>query len=366
MFGESSVADDYGADLNRWMQTQGRFHQSVASIARCDIKALESTVRLRSAIKRAAKDSAMNPWVHKAALPRPRSTRKGGNPKPSLSAYADRASVASLRKLGEEALIGQADYKPVEFFERGLHVADSVGRINSAIGKSGTGFLVGEGILMTNHHVIGSPEEGGISALTMNLEENIFGAVKPQEEFKLNPDAFFYTDAELDVTLVATSKRSARGTEVTTFGYLPLIRAEGKILRGWNVNIIQHPNEGNKVVSFRNGVLVEIEGPQGQDEYCYYTADTGKGSSGSPVFNDSWEVVALHHHALPKLDAEGHVLDRQGTRITPAEALADPSRVDWVANEGTRVSRIVAAFETADLPMPFATVRDELLKLWGK
>jgi hypothetical protein len=29
--------------------------------------------------------------------------------------------------------------------------------------------------------------------------------------------------------------------------------------------------------------------------YLQYTTDTLPGSSGSPVFNDDWEVVALHH-----------------------------------------------------------------------
>jgi V8-like Glu-specific endopeptidase len=30
-----------------------------------------------------------------------------------------------------------------------------------------------------------------------------------------------------------------------------------------------------------------------------YTTDTLPGSSGSPVFNDNWEVVALHHAGGP-------------------------------------------------------------------
>jgi endonuclease G len=30
-----------------------------------------------------------------------------------------------------------------------------------------------------------------------------------------------------------------------------------------------------------------------------YVADTMDGSSGSPVFNQNWEVVALHHSGAP-------------------------------------------------------------------
>ena len=31
----------------------------------------------------------------------------------------------------------------------------------------------------------------------------------------------------------------------------------------------------------------------------HYSTDTEAGSSGSPVFNDQWEVVALHHSVKP-------------------------------------------------------------------
>ena len=35
------------------------------------------------------------------------------------------------------------------------------------------------------------------------------------------------------------------------------------------------------------------------DEFLHYEADTQPGSSGSPVFNDQWELVALHHASVP-------------------------------------------------------------------
>jgi hypothetical protein len=37
-----------------------------------------------------------------------------------------------------------------------------------------------------------------------------------------------------------------------------------------------------------------------------------------------------------------------------------------MANEGTRVSRLVAAFEAASLPALQAKIRDQLLALWSE
>ena len=39
------------------------------------------------------------------------------------------------------------------------------------------------------------------------------------------------------------------------------------------------------------------------NQHLYYTTDTEPGSSGAPVFNKDWKVVAIHHAG--KTDAEG-------------------------------------------------------------
>jgi endonuclease G len=40
------------------------------------------------------------------------------------------------------------------------------------------------------------------------------------------------------------------------------------------------------------------------------------GSSGSPVFSDEWQLVALHHAAEQAKDAEGNKIDLNGNPIT--------------------------------------------------
>ncbi|MGY3404144.1 hypothetical protein ACVWZV_000257 [Bradyrhizobium sp. GM5.1] len=86
-----------------------------------------------------------------------------------------------------------------------------------------------------------------------------------------------------------------------------------------NVNIIQHPNGLPKMIAVRDNVL-----QYRTDRTLLYETDTDHGSSGSPVFNDSWELVALHHFGEPFLERE----DEQKRPI--------PTNV----NEGVRISAI--------------------------
>jgi len=55
------------------------------------------------------------------------------------------------------------------------------------------------------------------------------------------------------------------------------------------VNIIQHPGGQPKQIAIRNNLAAALQA----GDLAYYT-DTKAGSSGSPVCNDGWQVLALH------------------------------------------------------------------------
>src|SRR5207248_1190657 len=70
---------------------------------------------------------------------------------------------------------------------------------------------------------------------------------------------------------------------------------------------------------------------------------TAPGSSGSPVFNDQWQVVALHHSGVPATDEQGRSLTVDGRVWTPD---MPESSLKWKANEGVRVSVMVDALRS--------------------
>ena len=96
------------------------------------------------------------------------------------------------------------------------------------------------------------------------------------------------------------------------------------------------------------------------DDYAHYVTDTEPGSSGSPVYNDQWEVVALHHAGVPRRDSEGRLLTRDGSVWQEG---MDPDLIGWVANEGIRVSSLVKYITAQDLPPAQAALRNDLLNL---
>jgi endonuclease G, mitochondrial len=246
-----------------------------------------------------------------------------------------------------ERVIGKSDLISVNYLELGLAVSRTVGRVHirTATGQTqgyGTGFMISTRLLLTNNHVLGSAREASSSWVEFNFQDDAEGRLSASVTFDLEPETFFLTDGHLDYTLVAVGERSRDGGDLRQFGWNRLIEAQGKVIVGEHVNVIQHPNGEPKQLALRENQLVDL-----LDDFLHYETDTAPGSSGSPVLNDQWEVVALHHSGVPKRDAQGRILTRDGTPWTQDMG---EHRIDWVANEGARVSRIVQHVKEQSLP----------------
>lgn len=269
--------------------------------------------------------------------------------------------------IGFERKIGDInDILSIEFLEAGLLAAKSVGRITSWGEKYGTGFLVGKQIMITNHHIIQSHEEAENSIFELNVEENKLGTPKKIYEYSLNPARFFLTNKTLDFTLVAVTDSNSLNPDLEGFGWHALLKIQGKIRKGDSINIIQHPDGQDKKIVVHNSYLLHLEDNKKYDQYCWYSGDTEQGSSGSPVFNNRWEIIALHHKAIPKTNKKKQIVDVNGHVMSEKRAKENPKNIDWFANEGIRISRIVETIEKENIQSNSQkNIRNELLALWN-
>jgi len=266
----------------------------------------------------------------------------------------------------ERLIGGTNDLLSIETFEKGLDISRSVGLVRMEPFGRGTGFLVGMNIMMTNWHNLPDIATAKTSKFVLDFEENDFGARKQAQEFKLDPDRFYVSDPEHDFALVAVKPKSRLQKSLAEYGEHQLFQEEGKIIVGQPVNIIQHPKGERKKVTVHNSLLVELSNDDIEDQFCYYSADTLKGSSGAPVYNSRWEVIALHRKGVPKTDSQGKIFLKDGRKINRTQMAANEIDIEWVCNQGVRTSRIIQrlkAVEMADINQ--IKIRDELLEFWG-
>ncbi len=246
--------------------------------------------------------------------------------------------------LALERIVGKSDLVDISYLELGLLAARPVCRIQvvNIFGRPegyGTGFLVGPNLLLTNNHVLDTEELARKSFAEFEFEQDINGRKKRSKSFDLRPDEVFVTDPDMDFTFVSVAPIATEGTELTDYGLLRLVEDTGKVRTGEYVSIIQHPEGGLKHCCLRENEVVDIF-----DDWLHYLTDTQCGASGSPVFNDQWLVVGLHHSGVPMKDAQGNILKTDGQPYR--EGIDDPSTIAWVANEGVRISRIFQALES--------------------
>jgi endonuclease G len=257
----------------------------------------------------------------------------------------DSAENASLAL---ERIVGGNDLMGINYLSRGMAASRPVCRIQLKDGNSrllgyATGFLIGPGVLITNHHVFGVASDAVNSVLDFDYEQDLGGKDRPMVQFGLEPNRFFYANQKLDFAVCAVRPRSVDGArELKDYGWLFLDGEPGKADLGEYLTIIQHPAGQKKQICVRENKLLKFE-----TDTLWYMTDTLGGSSGSPAFNRFWQVVALHHSGVPKTNSKGQWLTRDGRVWSQG---MDESLVDWIANEGIRVSSIVK-----DLKARFAT-----------
>ncbi|WP_406299409.1 serine protease [Embleya sp. NBC_00888] len=245
----------------------------------------------------------------------------------------------SAPRLAERIIGVTNDLQSLNFLARGLRAAACVARIWYSTGgpvrPQATGFLVAPSLLLTNHHVFPDAATARGAFAEFGAEMGVDNDLPVHTtRFAPDPDTLFLTDEDLDFSLVAMRPGGDGRPPGRIFGHIGLIAAEGKLVVGDPVNVIGHPDGRLKEIAIRANRFT-----QRLDDFLHYETDTEPGNSGSPVFNDQWEAVALHHSGVPAHDDSGAALNLQGLPWRPEQGLA---QIEWVANEGVRISVILA------------------------
>jgi V8-like Glu-specific endopeptidase len=213
----------------------------------------------------------------------------------------------------EKVINSEDNFLDIYLLAGAMYSAQAVGRIERPEGTAlGTGFLIGPNLLLTNQHVLKKQEQLEDAVIRFGYQIGASKVAEGGRVFRFDP-GFYHASPpeELDFALVKLTEEPLADvklevqpneglppfTELLRLGrhrgYLPLGARE--ITKGERVNIIQHPRGlPQKVVLTLNYVVKDMSATR-----VHYLADTDPGSSGSPVFNSNWEVVALHHSGNP-------------------------------------------------------------------
>jgi hypothetical protein len=202
------------------------------------------------------------------------------------------------REVSLEKVLGDTSYVPLAWYRRGLDRCVRVGRVETDFDPDrgfGTGFLIrgadlkgslGDAwYLVTSAHVVSA---AGVSQALRPEQARISFRAHPKSEtrrwrvqavrWESPPDRLDCAILELDAPVE---------DELPPY---PIARARPVLEEGARVYIIGHPKGGTLSFSLNDNRLLDYD-----DRLLHYRAPTEGGSSGSPVFNQDWELLGLHH-----------------------------------------------------------------------
>ena len=207
-----------------------------------------------------------------------------------------------------------------------LELCPNVGCVIDATGaRLGTGFLMKGAafgfdeplVFVTNAHVISDQWETSIPSAeaqvtfemeTVTQRTQVAHAVK-KVLFTSDPGELSevsQTLEKLDVTIVSLETLPANVPGLKPAANVPLPSPTTKAF------VVGHPASGALQFSLHDSIMLDI---CEYERLMHYRTPTEPGSSGSPVFNARWEVVALHHAGAPnarRLHGDGEYEANEG------------------------------------------------------
>ena len=225
--------------------------------------------------------------------------------------YEGDSQPTNLPPIEPEKLLfkGRDERVSAEFISKAIDLSRSVcrmqvPRIFHGVAKGenifGTGWIIAPSLIITNHHVIDAREciiepSATKTDFVLQAEQTIIwfdylregGSFVEIKDFTLEA-----SDESLDYAILRLNNPNT----LISRKCLNLIRQQPKLNRGYRLNILQHSRGGPLIYAIRNNFYIDTGN---SNAFLRYLTDTEPGASGSPVLNDMWEVIGLHHAAQP-------------------------------------------------------------------
>ena len=191
-----------------------------------------------------------------------------------------------------------------------LAVRSTIGRIESPLGIAvGTGVLVSKNCLLTCHHVF---ERGQKQAwVRFGYKAGRYG-IEAGELFQLDTKEIVHSIVPSEQTLDYELVRIIGEPEL-----LPAMLSHTIPYPTQNIHLIHHPR-GEPVQISEVGQLVLVD-----PTFIHHNIEADHGSSGAPIFDVDWHVIALHRGRLslsrptPPGITEGIPISRIWKEIAP-------------------------------------------------
>lgn len=241
-----------------------------------------------------------------------------------------RQQIAADRAGFEKNFSGEYSFS-LDTLENLLRCCASIGCVSNRRGERlGTGFLVrgsdlragwsDEPLFVSNAHVIGTEVDKAIAPQDVRVSFEVESAQAPAPVFYTVLDVLFTSapaplgeprpqTQALDVTVVRLQGLPASLAGLPVAPALPLIEASAKAY------VVGHPSGSGLQISLHDSQLLDIDDV---DRLLHYRTPTEPGSSGSPVFNAQWQLMAVHHGGsakMPRLRGEGSYQANEGISL---------------------------------------------------
>lgn len=204
-----------------------------------------------------------------------------------------------LKDKSFEAVLGSERFKSLRWLKKGFERSQGVCKFVDHYDEAfGTGFLMkssdlnlsvpNEWVVLTNAHVISNDETEQRSQPKARSPEQAWvqfeAGVEPERKFQIDQILAWSPRHELDFSVLTLTEQGEFTDPYPIANALPLLENDQRIY------LIGHPRGGQLSFSLYDNKLLDYEGHK-----VHYRSPSLGGSSGSPVFNEAWQLIGLHH-----------------------------------------------------------------------